>query len=182
MKSDVSALLDGELEAHEATAAFAALRTEDELRRAWDDYQTIGAALRREDRLGACLTARVMIDLGHDVTVLAPRSARATTWQRPLMALAASMAGVAVVGWVAFSGQLTPVPVGSGQLASVVHPQAPVLAQVSGSAPGKAANPPGQREMQDYLAAHQAQVAVAQVMGGTQHIRTVSVGVGDVRR
>jgi sigma-E factor negative regulatory protein RseA len=179
MKSDVSALLDGELEAHEAKAAFAALRDEGELRRAWDEYQTIGAALRHEEGLGAGLTARVMAGLAHDVTVLAPRPPRAMAWQRPLMALAASVAGVAVVGWVAFSGQLAPAPVGSVQLAGAVPAQPAAVATVAAGAP---ATPAVRREMQNYLAAHQAQVAVAQVLGGTQHIRTVSVGTGDERR
>jgi sigma-E factor negative regulatory protein RseA len=182
MKSDVSALLDGELEAHEAKAAFAALHDEGELRRAWDEYQTIGAALRHEDRLGACLTARVMAGLAHDVTVLTPRSPRATAWHRPLMALAASVAGVAVVGWVAFSGQLAPTQVGSVQLASAVPSRPAAGATVAAGAPATPARPAVRREMQDYVAAHQAQVAVGQVMGGTQHIRTVSAGMGDERR
>jgi sigma-E factor negative regulatory protein RseA len=179
MKSDVSALLDGELEAHEAKAAFAALRDEGELRRAWDEYQTIGAALRHEDRLGACLATRVMADLAHDVTVLAPRSLRPDAWHRPLLALAASVAGVAVVGWVAFSAPLSPAPVGAGSLATAVPTQPATIAVVSAAA---TVSPGTRREMQDYLAAHQAHVPAAQILGGTQHIRTVSVGVGGERR
>jgi len=177
MKSDVSALLDGELEAHEAKAAFAALRDEGDLRRAWDEYQTIGAALRHEDRLGACLATRVMADLAHDVTVLAPRAPRADAWHRPLLALAASVAGVAVVGWVAFSAPVS--PVGPGPLAKVAPTQPTAIASVATAA---TVAPGARREMQDYLAAHQAHVPAAQVLGGTQHIRTVSVGVGGERR
>jgi sigma-E factor negative regulatory protein RseA len=176
MKSDVSALLDGELEAHEANGVMAALRSQGELRRNWDEYQTIGAALRRDEPLAAALTARVMAELGHDVTVLAPQARRPTAWRRPLMTLAASVAGVAVVGWVAFSGPLAPAPAPTAQLAKTlpsVRPAATVAAVVP---------PPARREMQDYLAAHQAQASGAQVFGGTQHIRTVSVGGGAERR
>ena len=174
MKSDVSALLDGELEAHEAKAAFAALRDEGELRRTWDEYQTIGAALRHEDRLGACLATRVMADLARDVTVLAPRQPRADAWHRPLLALAASVAGVAVVGWVAFSA-----PVGPGPMAKAAPTQETAIASVATAA---TVAPAARREMQDYLAAHQAHVPAAQVLGGTQHIRTVSVvGGGEGR-
>jgi sigma-E factor negative regulatory protein RseA len=177
MKSDVSALLDGELEAHETGAAFAALRGDADLRRAWDEYQVIGAALRRDDRLGTSLAGRVMAELAGEATVLAPRAPRATAWQRPLMALAASVAGVAVVGWVAFSGQSA--PAGSVPMVATVAPPAATSAKLASAA---TVAPPARREMQDYLAAHQASVPVAQVLGGTQHIRTVSVGVGGERR
>jgi len=179
MKSDVSALLDGELEAHEAKAAFAALRDEGELRRAWDEYQTIGAALRHEDRLGACLATRVMADLAHDVTVLAPRPPRADAWHRPLLALAASVAGVAVVGWVAFSAPLSPAPLGQGPMAKAAPTQEIAIASVATAA---SVAPAARREMQDYLAAHQAHVPAAQLLGGTQNIRTVSVVDGGERR
>lgn len=168
MKKQVSALLDGELDAHEAQSAFAALRGDSDLRLTWDDYQTIGAALRREDRVGASLTARVMAGLEHDVTVLAPRPRPAAAWQRPLLALAASVAGVAVVGWVAFSPQLSPAPAGPGHLARITPPQPAAAATVASVAPA------ARREMQEYLVAHQANVSASQVMGGTQNIRTVS--------
>lgn len=176
MKNEVSALIDGELESHEAPAVFAALRGDGGLRQAWDEYQTIGAALRREERLGAGLTGRVMAGLEHDVTVLAPRPRPAAAWQRPLMALAASVAGVAVVGWVAFSPQLSPTPAAPGHLARNTATQAAAATTVTSVAPA------ARREMQEYLVAHQAHVSSAQVMGGTQHIRTVSVAGGDPRR
>jgi sigma-E factor negative regulatory protein RseA len=172
MKGDVSALVDGELEVHEASATFTALRKDGELRRTWDEYQAIGAVLRKEDRLAATLTARVMNELSRDITIFAPAKPRAVLWHRPLMALAASVAGVAVVGWVAFSAPLAPAPGGSGQVAKSVP--LPPVAVVSAKAPT--------REMQDYLAAHQAHVAGTQVLGGTQHIRTVSAGGGAERR
>ena len=181
MKSEISALFDGELEAHEAQSAFTALRSDGGLRTTWDEYQTIGAALRREDRLDAGLTARVMAGLEHDVTVLAPHQhARpAAAWQRPLLALAASVAGVAVVGWVAFSPQLSPGLAGPGHLArtpAAQLPGAPPVVSVAQVAPA------ARREMQEYLVAHQAHVSASQVLGGTQHIRTVSAGDGVERR
>lgn len=175
MKNEVSALFDGELEEHEAQSALSALHGDGDLRATWDDYQTIGAALRREDRLDTGLTARVMAGLEHDVTVLAPHP-RPTAWQRPLMALAASVAGIAVVGWVAFSPQMSPAPAGPGHLASNPSTQVAAAATVASVAPT------ARREMQEYLVAHQAHVPSSQVMGGTQNIRTVSVAGGDQRR
>lgn len=172
MKNEVSALFDGELEAHEAQSAFGALQRDGDLRATWDEYQTIGAALRREDRLGAGLTARVMAGLEHDVTVLAPRRPRSAPWQRPLMALAASVAGIAVVGWVAFSPQLSPPPGGPGHLARAASAQPATVAVVA---------PAARREMQEYLVAHQAHVPASQVLGGTRHIRTVLLADGASR-
>jgi len=175
MKSEVSALLDGELEVHEAKPAFAALRKVEDLRVTWDEYQLIGAALRGEEQLGTTLTARVMAGLEHEVTVLAPPRRRPESWQRPLVALAASLAGVAVVGWVAFAPQLSPAPAGSGHLALATRGQ-------RGVATVAAVAPVARNEMQEYLVAHQAYVSGSQIVGGTQHVRTIAIAEGGQRR
>jgi sigma-E factor negative regulatory protein RseA len=172
MKTEVSALLDGELEMHEAASALAGLRRDGELRAAWSAYQTIGAALRGEKELSCDITARVMAGLEQEPTVLCPPTRRAAAWPRPAVALAASAAGVAVVAWVAFAPQFSAAP-GHADIARA--PSAAPAAVV-------AMKPAAQREMQEYLVAHQAQASSAQLPGVTQNIRTVSASGGVWRR
>lgn len=171
MKIEVSVLLDGELEIHEVTGALAALKNAGDLREAWGDYQTIGAALRREDGLGRDITPRVMAALAEEPTVLAPRIRRETAWQRPLVALAASAAGVAVVGWVALSSGN-----GAEQSRGATFAQGQQAAKVA-----TAVRPAGQGDLQEYLLAHQVNSPSSRLNGGTQHIRMVSAAGGAAR-
>lgn len=168
MKIEVSVLLDGELEVHESAGALAALRGDGALREAWSDYQTIGAALRREDGLGHDIAPRVMAALAAEPTVLSPRPRAGASWRRPAVALAASAAGVAVVGWVAFSS-------GNGvdQSRSATFAQGQQSSQVAA-----AVRPAGQRDLQEYLLAHQVNSPSFRLKGGTQHIRMVSAAGG----
>jgi sigma-E factor negative regulatory protein RseA len=173
MKHNVSALLDGELEAHEGQSVFAALRRDGELRETWSDYQTIGAAMRREEPLARDITARVMAGLDEEPTIIAPQPRRAKGWDRPLMALAASAAGVAVVGWMALSPQFGGGPGHSVEIARGGAPEAAKVALVT---------PAAQGEMQQYLVAHQAHASPVQLHAMTQQIRTVSASGGADRR
>ena len=165
MKTKLSALLDGELEREEAALLFASLRGKDELHDCCRFYPLIGDALRGESGLGTDITANVMMRLTQEPTqepllLRAPRLRRA--WPRPLLAMAASLAGVAVVVWLT-------VPQSQG-------PGAPVLAKTDSAAIPIRMVPA--RDMQEYVVAHQAQSANLQFQGGTEHIRTVSLGYG----
>lgn len=112
MKSELSQLVDGELDEARHAAVLNALRENASLRSTWHDYQLIGDALRHTNGLSADLTNRVMLDLQHEPTLLVPqsRAARAASaaneprWLRH----AAAMAGVAVVGWLAWSSPQSP--------------------------------------------------------------------------
>jgi sigma-E factor negative regulatory protein RseA len=173
MKPELSALLDGELESHEARGILASLRDDESLRVAWSDYHLVGDALRDEGALACDVTARVMARLQSEPVVLAPRSIAQAGWWRPLMALAASLAGVAVVGWLAFAPQerdaLPPAVV-----ATVASAQPAASAPVM---PVNATADSSGSQMQEYLAAHQAYAGGLQFQGSTQQIRTVSLAV-----
>lgn len=163
MKNEISLLLDGELDRRGAAPVFDALKTDAELRGTWSDYQSIGATLRNEDHLGFDLTSRVMAALDAEPTVLAPRAKQEPAWQRPLAALAASAAGVAVVGWIAF---------GANDLAAPTRSAA--LAQAQPAAASSGVKPAAQRDIQEYLLAHQVNAPSSRPQGGTQNIRMVS--------
>lgn len=157
MKAGLSSLLDGEAEAREALAVFKALKRDPALRRDAEVYALIGDALRGEPGLSSSLAGRVMATLEQEPVVLAPRRAK---WVRPAAALAAGVAGLAVVGAVVF------LPAANGDRAPVAN----VAANMSPAEARQAA-----ANMRDYLIAHQAHSTGAFVGGASQQIRTVSL-------
>jgi sigma-E factor negative regulatory protein RseA len=108
MKERISALFDGNFDAQAAEPVLKSVGESADARRQWDHYCLIGDALRREPELSCDLSARVMAGLVQEPTVLAPVSIRPPasdpanekSW-RKLLPLAASVAGVAAVGWLA---------------------------------------------------------------------------------
>lgn len=157
--------MDGELAQDDEV--FDALKRDGELRDSWQKYCLIGEALKGETRLSADITARVMSELSGEPVVLAPRRSSRAEWQRSVLAIAATLAGVAVVGWVALApsaGQKTNAPLAQ----SSAQQRAAVQAVVAQAAR------PASRDMQEYLVAHQAQSSSLQFRGGTEYIRTVA--------
>lgn len=190
MKTRISALMDGEFETDEANGAVATLSRDKEQKNIWCLYHVMGDAMRHEPDLTIDVSRRVMAALSLEPTILSPRPQRsASRWQRPVMALAASAAGVAVVAWVA----LAPVqlPVGSLIAAnqSIISPTVPGLAVMispatrnkvatsrvsSAPALSTVADVKQAARLQEYLVAHQAYEGGA-LVDGANHIRTVSV-------
>jgi sigma-E factor negative regulatory protein RseA len=169
MKSRISALMDGELEAHELPSVFAAVAGSDSLRQDWRDYGLIGDAIRSEAHLEVDLTARVMAALQSEPTVLAPtriRSLNVPGTGRRVMAMAASIAGVGVVAWMGLSMSVTTLP--------LVVQQAQVAGTVVQVAAKKEPAQTPSRRMSEYLVAHQTYAPAGQMQGGTRYIRTVA--------
>lgn len=164
MTKELSALLDGEIEAHETPTVWSQLKSDRALSGKWRDYKLIGDALRGDDRLDADVTVKVMCALDDEPVVLAPRSRPrpGAVRSHPVLALAASVAGVAVVGWLALA-QYSAAPE-NPQLARRAAPPAAVALVSARERP----------EYQEYLLAHQANAPVLHMQGGAQHIRTVS--------
>jgi sigma-E factor negative regulatory protein RseA len=167
MTKELSALFDGELEVHEEPALWTAMKANPGLRDTWCRYKLIGDSLREEGNLSRDLTAKVMRELADEPVVLAPQPRRPVRWSGAIGALAASVTGIAVVGWTALAPQ-SPIH----ESATLAHVQQPART----SAPIAAVSAPG---MQEYMLAHQANAPGLQLQGGAQHIRTVSaVGGG----
>lgn len=169
MTKELSALFDGELEIHEGPLLWSDLKRNPRLREAWQDYKLIGDALRAESNLARDITSGVMHNLASEPVVLMPKPQRARKWSSVVMAMAASVAGVAVVGWLALSQ-------------TMLGGESPTLAQqapVSHSGTTVVAAPAPAHGMQEYMLAHQTNAPGLSLQGGTQHIRTVSaVGPG----
>jgi sigma-E factor negative regulatory protein RseA len=173
MKQRISELMDGELEGREAAGPLAALRDEGEAREAWRSYHLIGDAMRDTRMLSAGFAARVAAGLEKEPTVISPgRFARAR--QRPrwqMLSAAASVAAVALVGWVAFGLQD-----GAPQLAQAPQqnlvPKAGVQAIPAAASVAAQVSPPDTAN--DYLYAHQGYSPRNSLQGVAPYVRTVS--------
>lgn len=177
--SRLSALHDGELEDHEIRAAVRAAWGDESQRADWQLYALIGDSLRGGPALAADMTDQVMANVREEPVVLAPRNLGFPRKQHPLMALAASVAGVAVVGWLALAGSG---PASRGEFRQVAAVPAPISV-VSVTQPslgsGETSRLPG--DMNDYLLAHQAQMPSVRLGDSTRQVRTVGMVV-DSRR
>ncbi len=167
MKSKISALVDGELGRAEAEQAFAALSSEDSVRDTWRAYHLISDSMRDTHWLSAGFAQRVAARLAQEPTVLAPSRRRRLPIRVPFWALsaAASLAAVAMVGWVAFGPQEIP-GAASVQVAQSPRQHQPALDAIQVVAPPDAAN--------DYLLAHQGYSPRNSLQGIAPYVRTVS--------
>jgi sigma-E factor negative regulatory protein RseA len=100
MTQELSSLMDGELEAREAERAIRGCCGNEELKQKWQAYHLIGEAMRGEHALPRASTRRIIDALAKEPTVLAPRRRMTDAAGRIAFAAAASLATVAVVGWI----------------------------------------------------------------------------------
>ena len=170
MKEKVSALLDGALDEAASARMLDSLKRDGGLRREWDHYSLIGDVLRDEPVMSADFTSRLMLRLDDEPIVLAPaRVEPRSGWARHFMPIAASVMGVAAVGWVAMT--LNAPGSASAPLAALKKPvPAVAVADASKSARLVAAEP-SERE---YLIAHQAMAPSAAMPGVALYVRSVS--------
>ena len=155
--------MDGELDDKSAAELIQALGSDHEAVRTWGTYQLIGDAMRQSRVLSADFTLRFAERLKAEPTVLAPR-ARVPGFpeSRKWFALsaAASLAAVALVGWLAFAPQPTVAPVAQAPIAQVPEVKPNIVPLPS------AAN--------DYLLAHQGFSPRVSLQGMAPYVRTVS--------
>ena len=162
MNERLSALIDGELGSPETEGCLARLDVDREFRETWGVYHLIGDALR--GHAGQGLPPSFAERLAAEPTVLAPQRsappAPRSVWY--VLSAAASVAGVALVGWMALPLFEPPTPIATSRpapaVAAVDVKPAAVLAQ----------------GVNDYLLAHQ-RFSPSSVMGGmAPYVRTVS--------
>ena len=172
MKAKISMLMDGELEESELREALAALSAPGEARTAWCTYHLIRDALRGDGALTADIAGRLCARLALEPTVLAPqrptRSPARSRWFA--LSAAASVAAVALVGWLAF----TPRPGGGGVSADVPVAQAPQKPVAVVAKTKELRRVPLPSSADDYLLAHQAYSPRLTLQGVAPYIRTVS--------
>jgi sigma-E factor negative regulatory protein RseA len=155
MRDRISEFMDGELDDRAAGEVIDALTRDGEARETWRLYHLIGDALRDSRVLPAGVPAR-----------LAPERLRRQP--RAWYALAASLAAVALVGWLAFSPQQRAVAPLAQQPAAAVA-QKPVLVPLPSGA-------------DDYLLAHQQFSPRVSLQGMAPYVRTVSEQIQESRK
>jgi sigma-E factor negative regulatory protein RseA len=170
MKDRLSALMDGELDDRSAAETIQALGSDREARDAWRTYQLISDAMRHSRLLSEGFTARVSQRLAAEPTVLAPRTPRFQPESRRWYALsaAASVAAVALVGWLAFGPQppLVPAP----------------IAKVNPPAETPPAIVPLPSAANDYLLAHQGFSPRVSLQGMAPYVLTVAEHPAEARK
>jgi len=176
MKEKISALMDGELEGKPAADMIDALEREGEALDAWRSYHLISDAMRDTRLLSAGFAARVAEKLAAEPTVLAPKRraaglrAESGKWFALPAAAAASLAGVALVGWLAFApqqqGAPAPAPLAQAPAISPANGTKPVIVPLPSATP-------------DYLLAHQGFSPRLSLQGMAPYARTVSDQVNE---
>ena len=179
MKSKISALMDGELERHEAAGPLEALKAGNEARDTWRTYHLISDAMRDTQLLSEGFAARVSAKLADEPTVMAPPREAAMPMRRRwrLLSAAASVAAIAMVSSVWFvlqdgagvGPQVAPAP--RRTAAQETAQAAPAAAQVL---PPDSAN--------DYLLAHQGYSPRNSLQGMAPYVRMVSGEAGTGKR
>jgi sigma-E factor negative regulatory protein RseA len=170
MKAKISAMMDGELEAHELGEPLSAIESDRDARESWRTYHLISDALRGDAILSADCARRVSQRLAQEPALIGPLPGAVREPERPRWfvpsALAASVAAIAFVGWVALAPQRATTPAGApAQIATASQPQQ------------RAAEPPKvpvTSATQDYLLAHQVYSPRNSLQGMAPYVRTVS--------
>jgi sigma-E factor negative regulatory protein RseA len=158
----ISQLMDGELGEHESRLEIRRLEHEEELVQAWATYHLIRDVLRDEADAGAGLAARVCERLRHEPAIVSPHTRLTARAARYALPMAATVAGVAVVAWLAFFSQPHQ---DNGKLTENVPPA---------TMPNPVPTPtPVKGEMNRYLVAHQEFSPTTAMQGVGSYVRTV---------
>jgi sigma-E factor negative regulatory protein RseA len=163
----ISALMDGESTDDEFAGRIQQLKSE-EGADDWRTYHLIGDALRGEMMISDGFAEKVRAQIAAEPTILAPASARkpVRSFQRYAMAAAASVAGIAVVGWFALVSQDR----APDNTAKLVPPALTTPPSASGGAAFARVDP----GVSEYFRAHQEVSPTAAMHGVASYIRTVS--------
>jgi sigma-E factor negative regulatory protein RseA len=158
----ISQLMDGELGHRESKAQIKRLESDDALAHSWETYHLIRDALRREAELPLDFTRRLRERLGREPTVIAPHIRLSHRAVRYILPLAAGVAGVTLVAWLAMSFE---------------QPRGAVVASNPPATTTKTAGPPNGSNsgaVADYLTAHQEFSPSTAMQGLASYVRTVS--------
>jgi sigma-E factor negative regulatory protein RseA len=174
MKAKISALMDGELEALELSEPMSALGTDAEAFETWRTYHLISDALQGRTFLASGCLRRVVARLAEEPALIGPLPAdvvrpERSRWFVP-SALAASVAAVALVGWMALSPQQD-----TGLLAvPVAQTPEPAQVAIARGAPQAPARVPMTAATRDYLIAHQVFSPRNSLQGMAPYVRSVA--------
>ena len=162
--------MDGEVQGAEGDRVIDRMIREPEVRSSWDTYHLISDAFRNEYLLSRDLVGKVGLRLAEEPTILAPRARRdlISRIRTHALSVAASVAAIAVVGWLAFANN--PLTSDSSSVTVASSSQ-----QVKSSSMAGALQPVAlDGNVRAYLFAHQEYSPATQMQGVAPYVRTVS--------
>ncbi|MBI4755142.1 MAG: sigma-E factor negative regulatory protein [Betaproteobacteria bacterium] len=184
MNTDISAMMDGAPGESSSDQVLRGLVSDEDSRKCWETYHLIGDVLRGNAQVRRGFTDEVMEHLAKEPTVLAPSAAASRRSNyRIFMPLAASLAGIGAVAWVAQALNSGP------EQTTLVQMQRPVAAGVqsvaampSGSLAeaAKPSAPKADRELhlspqlREYLLVHRGFPPTDSIHGGAGIVGSVS--------
>ncbi|HEY7673978.1 MAG TPA: sigma-E factor negative regulatory protein [Burkholderiales bacterium] len=174
MKEKLSAFVDGEFQSDELRVHLARIKSDAELRSAWNVYHLIGDALRGQ--ISPDLTSGVLARLHEEPTMLAPRRVRPAFSRLGWHALsaAAGMAAVALVVWTASPVWHTETQM-NAKSEDVDLARSRLSPVTTVSVPGGEANVSvSDSEVENYLYAHQPYSHTSAIQGVAPYARTVA--------
>ena len=161
----ISQLMDGELDEREARLEIRRLGADERLVQVWHTYHLIRDVLRDDLRIGSDFESRLRQQLEAEPTVVAPHTPFASRVVRHTLPLAATVAAVAVVGWLALSSPPQPAPP-----PIAAHP----ASDLGAKEPARLASGSASGEMGDYLLAHREFSPTTAIQGVASYVHTVS--------
>lgn len=198
MKSKISTLVDGELESGASIEVIEALERDAASRETWRIYHLISDALHDTALRADGFSARFSERLAIEPTVLAPGRLAAERPRWVALSAAASVAAVALVGWLALApapeprpGELPGTPLASApRTGGVVQPASTetlqpsarqaIVVQREPAAPQGLPMPAAMAN--DYLFAHQEFSPGMSLQGMAPYVRTISAPVNEGMR
>ena len=164
----ISAMMDSELDEAQLAQQLTRLRDEPELQECWDTFHLVGDVIRGERSLNHEICRSVCEKLAFEPTVLAPRRPSPKRIRTYALSAAASVAAMALVGWLAFFDNPLVSP---QQIAKTPTQIAPSGTPVSSP---RLPSVPSDGSMNEYLIAHQEYSPSTTIQGLAPYIRTVS--------
>ncbi|MBP0132843.1 MAG: sigma-E factor negative regulatory protein [Nitrosospira sp.] len=176
MKSKISAMMDGELESEDVSSIITQIKKTDDLKNDWSTYHLIGDSLRRSSS-SIDIARRVSTALETEPTLLAPRPTKQNKFKVFALSAAASLAAVAVVGWMGLQSMgHSPENFTNNKIALQPAPPPAIPASVSVTAA------PAPAQINDYLLAHRQFSATPAMYGVAPYLRTSAESRGSPSR
>lgn len=175
MKEKLSALVDNEIDELEQRRVLGALAEDAALRRTWDRYHLVRAALRKELEfvVEPGLAERISEKI-HMTSAPAGSASPRAFWRRAALvsgtvAIAASVAAVAI-----FSLQWMRAPTGTQRLAAQDKPPQAQVARAAGAMRWDTTHAEAENALNAYLVEHNEFAANSGFSGMTPYVRVVS--------
>lgn len=176
----ISQMVDGELEAQECRVQIRRLTQDRELAQRWETYHLIRDVLRDEAVVVSDVARRVAVHLEREPTVVAPQTWLSTRTVRHTLPMAAAVAGVALVGWLALSFHSPP-----RHTETLAMQKSSVPSRLAAAASGSVRAAPAPMStrsngrVNEYLLAHQEFSPTSAMQGVASYVRTVSARDSD---